>query len=176
MIIIHTLHKREPEKISRIFDIHEKYCAETGNGELTIGLKEDLADPKSIVIVATNDKEEICGYLLAIEHNHACELFYDFDTNMEEDPAKFYVDLLEIVAEIKNPRIPVGMLLDLAEESRKRGIYNFSMHIRDHLVEKFIYLIRKKITPDVRIVRIVKGNWYGKEEKYAYIEASIKDC
>ncbi len=174
MVSIKALNSREPDKISQIFDIHKQYCSENGNGELTVGLKEDLEDTRSIVIVANNEKGEICGYLLAIEHNHACELFKDFDPLLQEDPKRYYVDLLEIVEELKNPKVPINLILSMVQEAAKRGIFGFSMHIRASLSEKFMHLIRKRIHTNVRQVRKVSGNWYGSAEEFVYIEGTIK--
>ncbi len=133
--------------------------------------KNVLADPDSIVIVLRNDNGSIIGYALGLPQSKASKYpcIIRFDPEFENDASTFYVDTVEVKKGSARITDFLVLITRLVDEAEKRGYFKFSMYVRAEISERMADIIRKKISDKVRIIRTVKGDWYGIIEPYDLI-------
>jgi len=165
------------ETVDELMDIHSLVYKGSANLEKE-NLKlheEDIRYNDSEIFVLRNAENKIQGYILLFPQKYAHDKYSkNFDEQLKDTPNTFYIDTVEMSpTESSNPLYFVRLLEAAARALKSSGKIYLSMHIKSSISDKFIDILKKKVSPNIKKVRKVNGNWYGKPEEFDYVEIEL---
>jgi len=112
----------------------------------------------------------VVGILIARPHNDAYADLKDDDPQMQPSENRYYIETMGVLPKYRGKFGHLKMTYKVIEEARKRGVRNFSMHVRreNGLSYSLQRLFGKKLT---HIREIEHWKW-ADEEPYHYVEGT----
>lgn len=131
---------------------------------------EMLIDKDNINILL-KEGQKIVGYLLLKPHSSAFADLTESDTEMQDDPDRYYWDTIQVSPD-HTGKGGAGKLMDkMVEELKKRGITKLAAHVRTS--NRFNEKVKKYFEGSVTMVRKIESWRWGGEEPYEYIEWTV---
>jgi len=135
--------------------------------------KKVLTDSKSTLFLLKNENN-ILGYIYGIPQNIIFPELVRFDPEIKYSSNNYYVDSLEVRRNCGNVFGFLRLIKNIVNEATKKGFYIFSMYTRSEITHRLINILLKEVADNIEIKRTIKGNWYGTEELYDYLEVTVR--
>lgn len=127
-----------------------------------------LCKPSNINVVYLVDGEPR-GHILARPHNEAVQDYSEEDPLMEpSDTPMYYIEHLAVDRAVRGRSLSTMLILKLAAEANRRGVYKFSNHCR--AINGLSEIIIRKFKDGLRVVRRIDSYCDLNNEPCDYLE------
>lgn len=159
------------ENVLHIVHTHNGSFHDGGQYDDAEDFFDSVLKDKDNISIVLKDGQNVVGLLIARPHNVMCDELKEDDPHMNPSENRFYIETMGVLSEYRGKFGHHKMIKKVIEEARKRGVRNFSMHVRksNGLSYSLQQLFGKKLT---HIREIDKWKWTN-DEPYHYIEGTF---
>jgi len=130
-----------------------------------------LADSRNISIFL-KDGNDVVGVLIARPHNDAYEELKDDDIRMKpHEEERFYIETMGVLPAYRGKFGHLKMIYKVIEEAQKRGVRNFSMHMRKE--NGLSYAMQRLFGKKLSHIREIESWKWVNNEPYHYVEGTF---